>query len=71
MKLLGKLVWVPVILLCKIFIPSSGFDALLCRNWPLSPPNRETLWITLLKQVFCEKYQAKVLRIVIIILDSD
>jgi hypothetical protein len=59
MKLLGKLVWVPVILLCKIFIPSSRFDALLRRNWPLSPPTRETLWITLLKQLFCEKYQAK------------
>jgi hypothetical protein len=29
------------------------------RNWPLSPPTRETLWITLLKQLFCEKYQAK------------
>jgi len=29
-KLVEKLVWVPVILLCKIFIPSYTFDALLC-----------------------------------------
>ncbi len=34
-----KLVWVPVISCCKIFIPSYAFDALLvCRNWPFSPP---------------------------------
>jgi len=26
-KLVGKMVWVPVISLCKIFIPSYGFDA--------------------------------------------
>ncbi len=26
------------------------FDALLCRNWPFSPPNRVTLRITLLHQ---------------------
>jgi hypothetical protein len=32
-KLVEKLVWVPVISLCKIFIPSYGFDGLLCRNW--------------------------------------
>jgi hypothetical protein len=48
-KLVGKLVWVSVILLCKIFIPSYTFDALLCRNWSFSPPNCETLWITLSK----------------------
>jgi hypothetical protein len=35
-------------LLSEIFIPSYTFDALLCRNWPFSPPNRETLQITLL-----------------------
>jgi hypothetical protein len=29
-KLVGKLIWVPVILLLKIFIPSYVFDALLC-----------------------------------------
>jgi hypothetical protein len=28
-KLVEKLVWVPIIWLCKIFIPSSAFDALL------------------------------------------
>ncbi len=39
---------VPVILLCEIFIPSYEFDALLCWNWPFSPPNCETLRITLL-----------------------
>jgi hypothetical protein len=42
-ELVEKLVWVPVILLCKIFILSYMFDVLLCRNWPSSPPNRETL----------------------------
>jgi len=46
-KLLGNLVWVTVILFCKIFIPSYTFDALLCRNWPFSPPHGMTLWITL------------------------
>jgi hypothetical protein len=29
-KLVEKLVWVPVILFCKIFIPRYRFDALLC-----------------------------------------
>ncbi len=47
-KLVEKLVWVPVISFCKIFIPSYAFDALLCRNWPISPPNRLTLQITLM-----------------------
>jgi hypothetical protein len=47
-KLVGKLVWVPVTSFCKIFIPSYAFDALLCRNWPFSPPNRLTLRITLI-----------------------
>jgi len=47
-KLVEKLVWVVVILFCKIFIPSHMFDALLSRNWPFSPPNRLTLWITLM-----------------------
>ncbi len=47
-KLVKKLVWVPpVISFCKIFIPSYGFDALLCRNWPFSAPNRLALRITL------------------------
>jgi hypothetical protein len=46
--LVGKLVWVPVISFCKSFIPSYAFDALLCRNWPFSPPNRLTLLITLM-----------------------
>jgi len=31
-KLVEKLVWVPLISFCKIFIPSCAFDALLCRN---------------------------------------
>ncbi len=47
-KLLEKLVWVPVILFCQIFIPSSVFDSLSCRNWPFLPPNCLTLGITLL-----------------------
>jgi len=50
-KLIKKLVWVPVISLCKIFIPSCAFDGLLCRNWPFSPPNQETLRISLIKYV--------------------
>ncbi len=45
-KQVEKLVWVPVISFCKIFNPSYAFDALLCRNWPFSPPNRLTLWRT-------------------------
>jgi len=32
---------------CKIFIPSYTFDGLLCRNWPISPPDHLTLLITL------------------------
>jgi hypothetical protein len=47
-KLVEKLVWVPVILHCRIFIPSYAFDALFCWNWPFSPYNRETLRITLI-----------------------
>jgi hypothetical protein len=44
-KIAGKnlVIWVPVISLCKIFIPSYLFDGLLCWNWPFSPPNRKTL----------------------------
>jgi hypothetical protein len=45
-KLLEKLVWVPIISFCKIFIPSYSFDALLCWNWLFAPTNRGTLWIT-------------------------
>ncbi len=33
---LEKLVWVPVIAFCKIFIPSYAFDAVLFRNWLFS-----------------------------------
>jgi hypothetical protein len=33
-KIGGKLVWIPVILFGKIFIPGYLFDALLCPNWP-------------------------------------
>jgi hypothetical protein len=36
-KFVENLVWVPIIWFCKIFIPSYGFDALLCRNWRFSP----------------------------------
>jgi hypothetical protein len=52
-KLVEKQVWVPVISFCKIFIPSYAFDALLCRNWPFSSPNRLTLQITLLSNPHC------------------
>jgi hypothetical protein len=38
-KLVEKLVWVPVISFGIIFILSYVFDALLCWNWPFSPPN--------------------------------
>ncbi len=48
LSVLEKLIWVPVISFCKIFIPSYTIDALLCWNWPFSPPNRRTLQITLL-----------------------
>ncbi len=47
-KFVEKLICVLVISLCKIFIPSYAFDALLCRKWPFSPPNRLTLRITLM-----------------------
>jgi hypothetical protein len=33
LNLLEKIVWVIVISLCKIFIPSYMFAALICRNW--------------------------------------
>ncbi len=46
-KIGGKLVWVPVISFCKVFILSYAFDALLCPNWPFPPPDRLTRWITL------------------------
>jgi hypothetical protein len=36
-KLVEKLVWIPIIWFCKVFIPSYGFDALICRNWLFSP----------------------------------
>jgi hypothetical protein len=32
-KIGEKLVWVPIISLCKIYIPSYTFDALLSRNY--------------------------------------
>ncbi len=48
-----KLVWVPVISCCKNFIHSYTFDALLCRNWPLSPPNRLTLRIIIVSHIVC------------------
>jgi hypothetical protein len=37
-KLVGKLVWVPILWLCKIFILNYSFmfDALLGWNWPVS-----------------------------------
>ncbi len=47
-KLVKKLVWIPVISFCKIFILSYVFDCMLCRNWPFWPPSRVTLRITLL-----------------------
>ncbi len=50
-KLMEKLVGVQVISFCTIFIPINAFDALLCRNWPFSPPDRLTLRITLLYQL--------------------
>jgi hypothetical protein len=39
-KLVEKLVWVPVTSLSKIVIPNYMSDALLCRNWSFSHPNR-------------------------------
>ncbi len=51
-KLVEKLVWVPVISFCKIFIPSDSFHGLLCRNWPFSPRHRLTLLITIMCQFF-------------------
>jgi hypothetical protein len=47
-KLVEKLVWVPVIRRCKIFIPSYVFDVLLYRNWPFSALNHLTLQMTLI-----------------------
>jgi hypothetical protein len=54
-KLVEKLVWILVISFCKIFIVSYLFDAVLCRNWPFSAPNRLTLRITLLDPIFKTK----------------
>jgi hypothetical protein len=50
-KFVEKLVWIPVFPLCKIFILSYTFDAPLCRNWLFSPPNRLTLYMTLMCKV--------------------
>jgi hypothetical protein len=36
-----KLGWACVILLCKNFIPSYAFDALLCRNWRVRAPESQ------------------------------
>jgi hypothetical protein len=55
-KLANKLVWVPVIWFVKFCIPSSVFDALLCRNWLLSTPNLVTLWITLISLYISYEY---------------
>jgi hypothetical protein len=49
-KIGGKTSFSLSYLFCKIFIPSYMFDALLCRNWQFSPPNRETLQITLMTE---------------------
>jgi hypothetical protein len=45
-----KLVWFQVISFCKIFILSYTFDAPIVskKNWSFSPPNCETLLITLI-----------------------
>ncbi len=51
-KLVEKLVWVPLTSFCEIFIPSDSFHALICRNWPFSPPHRLTLLITIMCQFF-------------------
>jgi hypothetical protein len=52
-KLVEKPVWVPVISLCKIFIPSYVFDALLyAETGPFSPPNRGSLRITLIHNAY-------------------
>ncbi len=37
-KIGGKTSLGTVISLCKIFVPSYTFDAILCRNWPFSAP---------------------------------
>ncbi len=52
-KLVEKLIWVPVILFCKIFIPSYAFGGLLCRNWLVSPPSHITLSITQMYNNLC------------------
>jgi hypothetical protein len=62
-KLVENLVWVLVISFCKIFIPNYGFDALLCRNWPFSPPNCVTLWITLIAKKRLKNTQSFLLKI--------
>jgi hypothetical protein len=51
-KLVEKLVWIPVISFHKIFIPSYAFDAVVYHSWPFSPPNRLTLGITLLFEIY-------------------
>jgi len=55
-KFMEKLVCVPVISFSKIFIPSYTFDALLCRNWLFSPPDRLTLRITLFSLKPCAMF---------------
>jgi hypothetical protein len=56
-KLMEKLVWVPDISFCKIFIPSYTFDALLCQNLPFLflPLNHLIFQITLLSSLHLAK----------------
>ncbi len=39
-KIGGKTSLGPSYFVLSNFIPSYAFDALLCRDWPFSPPNR-------------------------------
>jgi len=60
-KLVEKLVCVPIISFCKIFIPSyHTFDALLHPNWVLLPLNWLTLWIILMNPIFYTNYKSHI-----------
>jgi hypothetical protein len=54
-KLVGKLVWVPVIMFCKISFPVKHLMPHYAETGPFSPPNRPTLQITLI----CGRYHGK------------
>jgi len=58
-KLVEKLVWIPVILFCKISFPLMHLMPYSAETGRSRPPNRLTLWITLLSHHQMRKFSTK------------